>query len=232
MRVGQEFKFQGKKYAFQGYKKNGAITMQDVTTKKNLKFNLNVNESQFEILETMNQNVLEEEDLKYKKEMEVLSTISRMRKNQYFIGQGGKKFIFVKANRTRFEYRDVDGDNHYTNTFGYIKESLQEFAQNEVEEEGINMYSLKNGQVFIGNDNKKYVFVKANRTKFVMYAYNNPQMQYNAKPQFIKELLDEHIHLKNCKYCGTPNANSTKDEDLLCDSCCEDFGIHTRYSEL
>jgi len=232
MKLGQEFMHKGKKYAFKGYNKNGNIKMQDVVTKSNYSFNNYMDESQLKVLETMNQSVLDERELENKKEMEVLSTISRMRKNQLFIGQSGKKFIFVKANRTRFEYRDVDGNNHYTNTFGYIKEALNEFAQDEVEEEVINMYSLKKGQVFIGNDNKKYVFMKANRTKFVMYLYENPQIQFNAQPQFIKELLDEIKILKNCKYCGTPNANSTKDEDLLCDSCCEDFGIHTRYSEL
>ena len=70
MRYGQEFMHQGKKYAYRGFNNKGNIKMQDVKTKKNYSFNANVTESSLEVLETINQNVIDERDLETKREME------------------------------------------------------------------------------------------------------------------------------------------------------------------
>ena len=46
----------------------------------------------------------------------------------------------------------------------------------------------------------------------------------------IKNSLDEEYNkILKCKYCGNPN--NSKDEDVLCKDCQENFG-HSFYSEL
>lgn len=225
MKLGQEFKFNGKKYAFKGYNKSGNITMRDGITKNNYSLPSHIRESQLEVLETINQNVIDEQQEERNNKMKALRNISTMRENQYFIGEDNKKYIFVKENKTRFEFRNEEGS--FTNVFSFLKEPLQEFAK---ELEIINIYTLKEGQVFIDSKNKKYVFIKANRTKLEFYDYENPKMQYKASPQFIKELLDEIkvIMITMTLYKETKEMEYNKCKKLLLDCMANSEGNEQR----
>lgn len=186
MRLGQEFKFRGKKFAFQGYNKQGKIQMKDLATNSNRVFSQVMDESLFEILDTINEEVVQQKEQEKTNELKAIRVARMMEKNQKFLGQDGMIYIFVKANKKRFEFRNEKGS--YTNAFAFIQKPLNEFAS-PIEE--INIHTLKYGQVFIGNDGNKYVFEKANRTKFVFVDYKRGTNQYDASPQFIKELVDE-----------------------------------------
>lgn len=227
---GQEFRIEGDTqaavYAFMGYK-NTKIRMRKVGTDKTYLMHP-MNESKIVKLESINQDVVKEMEEENNRERNIFMTVSKMQENQYFIGQDNKKHIFTKMNRTRFLFRDDRGE--FTNVFAFIKEPLDEFAPRKIEE--FNIKTFKEGQVFIGLNDKKYVFFRMKKVKAEGVAYENHNMMYTFKNGFVKEVVDEIVEFAKCKYCGMPNENTKEDADNLCDNCISVFGIHTKYSEL
>ncbi len=75
------------------------------------------------------------------------------------------------------------------------KEKMFKNKQETLEKER-EINNLKQGQVFIGNDNNKYVFIKMNRTRFECAKIINEKEysishRYNAKPGFVKGITKE-----------------------------------------
>lgn len=51
--------------------------------------------------------------------------VRKMKKNQHFIGMDDKEYSFIKFNRTKFVFKDIDSNKTYTASSEFVKNILE-----------------------------------------------------------------------------------------------------------
>lgn len=132
------------------------------------------------------------------------------------------KYVIVDSTRTRYELakpKQTIFERKLTLPMSAVGNGW-EVVKNEIDQETvINFMNFKNsqtikkaeaenkvrmmkeGQLFIGGDGKKYAFIKLNRTNLIFAALTTKDdevvyslfKRYRAKPPFVKEILEEIV---------------------------------------
>lgn len=114
-----------------------------------------------------------------------------------------KEYCFIEAKRTRAVVCERGSEKKFLIKGSVeVTEEIDEDTVNRVEEEAIKAYLLERkirkmvrGQCFIGQDDKEYSYVKFNRTNLVCINLETKD-KYNAKPGFVKTILEKTIDQK------------------------------------
>jgi len=193
---GTEFKDGKSTYAFIEYNGAGNITAVKVGTDKTYTFRPHITADSLDLTGGVNEAAVdainEAREAKAVEKKAKLREFYMLERNQYFTDIKGRKFIFEKMNRTKFSFRDDEG-NGYKASPGFFESALNEFAN---EKKTINPRLLDKGQVFSDNKDKKFVFIRMKQTKFICCDYNNHNSVYDASPGLINKLEDEIVELK------------------------------------
>jgi len=117
-----------------------------------------------------------------------------------------KEYCFIEAKRTRAVVCERGSDKEFLiKGVVEITEEIDEDTVNRVEEEAIKLYILERnikkmikGQCFIGQDDKEYAYIKFNRTNLMCINIDTKE-KYNAKPGFVKTILEKVIDRNSLK---------------------------------
>lgn len=122
--------------------------------------------------------------------------MNELKIGQVIKAQDGREFIFIEPKKTRAVVEDrINHKRYILKGIVEITEEIDQDTVDRLEEEAIEDFmierkvrKMKKNQCFIGQDDKEYLFVKFNRTKFVFKDIDSNKT-YTAFPKFVKNIL-------------------------------------------
>jgi hypothetical protein len=128
----------------------------------------------------------------------LIDIMNELKVGQIIITSNGKEWIFIEPKRKKALVRSRDNNKDYLIS-GQIEitQEIDQATVDKLEEEAINEFmheravrKMNNGQYFIGNDDKEYVFIRFKKTRFVFADPKNKAL-YTGRPNFIKSILEK-----------------------------------------